>query len=75
MKTIFAPGCALHKYKPDLIEKIRQFLLEREIIDEMSLTCCKDCTACVRSFSVTDKTPRHLLDLLFNEPTEGLTIE
>ena len=57
MKTIFAPGCALHKYKPDLIEKIRQFLIEREIIDEMSLMCCKDCTACVRSFSVTDKTP------------------
>ena len=30
------------------------------------------CTGCVRSFSVTDAAPRHLLDLLFCEPTEGL---
>ena len=33
------------------------------------------CTGCARSFSVTDKRPRHLLDLLFNEPTEGLTLK
>ena len=32
------------------------------------------CTGCVRSFSVTGKRPHHLLDLLFREPTEGLTI-
>ena len=32
------------------------------------------CTGCVRSFSVTPARPHHLLDLLFNEPTEGLTI-
>lgn len=38
MKTLFAPGCALNKYKPELISKISQFLL----------------------------------DLLFDEPTEGL---
>ena len=30
------------------------------------------CTGCTRSFSVTDIAPRHLLDLLFEEPTEGL---
>ena len=30
------------------------------------------CTGCVRSFSITDVTPRHVLDLLFEEPTEGL---
>ena len=30
------------------------------------------CTGCVRSFSVTEASPRHLLDLLFEEPTEGL---
>ena len=33
------------------------------------------CTGCARSFSITDKSPRHLLDLLFNEPTEGLTLK
>ncbi|MBQ7455131.1 MAG: (Fe-S)-binding protein [Clostridia bacterium] len=33
------------------------------------------CTGCVRSFSVTGVRPRHLLDLLYNEPTEGLTIK
>ena len=30
------------------------------------------CTGCVRSFSVTEAKPRHVLDLLFEEPTEGL---
>ncbi len=33
------------------------------------------CTGCARSFSITDKKPRHLLDLLFNEPTVGLTLK
>lgn len=33
------------------------------------------CTGCVRSFSVTKATPHHLLDLIYNEPTEGLTIK
>lgn len=33
------------------------------------------CTGCVRSFSLTDVHPRHMLDLLFNEPTEGLTVK
>ena len=30
------------------------------------------CTGCVRSFSLTDVTPRYLLDLLFEEQTGGL---
>ena len=30
------------------------------------------CTGCTRSFSITDVAPRHLLDLLFEEATEGL---
>lgn len=197
MKTLFAPGCALNKYKPALISKISQFLLNTSIIDGVYLTCCKSslptkepvtlitccpgcsskfeilspnihilslwnvlldtsfpfpdyqkermsihdscharhrnssemqdsarllcrkmnieliepeytkdharccggcacdyesrkemanlrarefpenqvvvyCTGCVRSFSITDAAPRHLLDLLFSEPTEGL---
>ena len=33
------------------------------------------CTGCVRSLSLTDVRPRHLLDLIFNEPTEGLTVK
>lgn len=33
------------------------------------------CTGCTRSFSITGKRPRHLLDLLFGEPTQGLTLE
>lgn len=32
------------------------------------------CTGCTRSFSVSSAHPHHMLDLLFNEPTEGLTI-
>ena len=30
------------------------------------------CTGCVRSFSITEVIPRHILDLLYKEPTEGL---
>ena len=33
------------------------------------------CTGCVRSFSVTPVRPHHLLDLLFEEETEGLTLK
>lgn len=33
------------------------------------------CTGCVRSFSVTSVQPHHMLDLIFNEATEGLTIK
>ena len=32
------------------------------------------CTGCVRSFSVTSAKPHHLLDLVFSESTEGLTL-
>ena len=32
------------------------------------------CTGCVRSLSLTGVHPRHLLDLLYGEPTEGLTV-
>ena len=41
MKTLFAPGCALNKYKPELISKISRFLLGASIIDGIYLTCCK----------------------------------
>ena len=42
MKTLFAPGCALNRYKPDAIEQIRQFLSRRGLIDGLFLTCCKE---------------------------------
>lgn len=29
MKTLFAPGCALKKYKPELIDRMTRFLQER----------------------------------------------
>ena len=41
MKTVFAPGCALNKYKPELISEITRFLTDASIIDGVYLTCCK----------------------------------
>ena len=41
MKTLFAPGCALNQYKPELVSKISRFLLDASLIDGMYLTCCK----------------------------------
>ena len=40
-KLFFAPGCALMLYKPDLAEKILQFLNEKLDKVEMLLTCCQ----------------------------------
>ena len=57
MKTLFAPGCALYRYKPGSIEKIRQFLLQRGIIDEMDLTCCKECQASDERMKIIDCCP------------------
>ncbi len=33
------------------------------------------CTGCTRSFSITTACPHHLLDLVFAQPTEGLTLQ
>lgn len=41
MKTLFASGCALRAYKPELISKIATFLLEAGVIDGTYETCCK----------------------------------
>ena len=41
MKKLFAPGCALTHYKPELISRISSFLLDSAVIDEVYLTCCK----------------------------------
>ena len=41
MKTLFAPGCALKKYKPELIDRMTRFLQERGLIDGLWDPCCK----------------------------------
>lgn len=41
MRALFAPGCALNRYKPELIEKISRFLQEAAITDGDYMTCCK----------------------------------
>ena len=41
MKTLFAPGCALNRYKPELIARLSRFLMERGLADGVYETCCK----------------------------------
>lgn len=41
MKTLFASGCALRAYKPELIDKLTKFLSERKIINGTYNICCK----------------------------------
>lgn len=41
MKRIFAPGCALMLYKPNLAEQVYSLLKENEVISDMLSTCCK----------------------------------
>ncbi|MBQ7488763.1 MAG: (Fe-S)-binding protein [Clostridia bacterium] len=41
MKTLFAPGCALRNYKPHLVSRMSQFLIERGIVEDVYLPCCK----------------------------------
>lgn len=57
MKTVFAPGCALNAYKPDTIETIRVFLQERDLIDEMNLTCCKSSQESGEEMTIIDCCP------------------
>ena len=40
-QTLFAPGCALREYKPELINRMAAFLTERGIVSGVFLTCCK----------------------------------
>ena len=40
-QTLFAPGCALMGYKPELIDKMTDFLLKAGIISGTYLPCCK----------------------------------
>ncbi len=41
MKKYFAPGCALLIYKPELADKVFNFLQENLNINETLLSCCK----------------------------------
>ena len=41
MKTLFAPGCTLRAYKPELIDKLTKILSENNIIDGTYDICCK----------------------------------
>jgi Fe-S oxidoreductase len=41
MKTVFAPGCALMLYKPELADRIHRLLSEKLNITENLLTCCQ----------------------------------
>ena len=41
MKKYFAPGCALLIYKPELADKVFNFLQENLNIKETLLSCCK----------------------------------
>lgn len=40
-QTLFAPGCALRGYKPDLIDRMTAFLMDAGIVSGTYLTCCK----------------------------------
>jgi len=40
MKNVFAPGCALMIYKPDLVERLHRMLSERFGPMDLFLTCC-----------------------------------
>ena len=40
-QTLFAPGCALMGYKPELIDRMTAFLMESGIISGTYLPCCK----------------------------------
>ena len=40
-QTLFAPGCALREYKPELIDRMTVFLTEKGLVSGTFLTCCK----------------------------------
>lgn len=55
---------------PDLETRRKMALRRAEDFPEKDVVVY--CTGCARSLSMTAAAPRHLLDLLFEEPTEGL---
>ena len=67
MKTLFAPGCALSRYKPGSIEKIGQFLMQRGIIDALYTTCCKESPGSDECLTIIDCCPgcSHLFERLY----------
>ena len=55
---------------PNLETRIKMAFSRAEEFTEQNVVVY--CTGCTRSFSVTQVAPRHVLDLLFCQPTEGL---
>lgn len=41
MKKVFAPGCALYLYKPQLAERMLDYLLNNDICSGELITCCR----------------------------------
>lgn len=68
MNTLFAPGCGLNAYKPELTKKVERFLLENEKIDGLHLTCChsdpmkQEKTTIVNTCAGCDRRFRHLYE-------------
>jgi hypothetical protein len=70
-KLFFAPGCALMIYKPELAEKIHQFLNENLDGVEMMLTCCQHDPKLPENSKVINVCPG--CDKRFSKDYEGVT--
>lgn len=81
MEVLFAAGCALRAYKPDLISNMTRFLIDNGLADGAYLTCCKKeskfseetkiincCPGCSRKFEMlgTDVTTVSLWKILLD---------
>lgn len=70
-KLVFAPGCALMIYKPELAEKIHQFLNDRLHGVEMLLTCCQHDPGLPENSKVINVCPG--CDKRFSKDYKGVT--
>jgi hypothetical protein len=70
-KMFFAPGCALMLYKPDLAEKIHQFLNENLDDVDMMLTCCQHDPKLPENSKVINMCPG--CDKRFSKDYKGVT--
>ena len=64
MKTLFASGCALRAYKPELVSKITDYLLNNGIVDGTYEVCCKAGAQCEDEMTIIDCCPgcRHMFE-------------
>lgn len=68
MKRVFAPGCALMLYKPELAERLHH-MIKKNLGDIVY------CVSCSKSMFIGGKKPHYLIDLLFGEETVPKTFE